>query len=67
MDMVVKAETVVTIILALKVEILTEMQIYRVSLAVEVEMKSRQIRLLVEESLVSHLVHFGSTCLLPIY
>lgn len=40
MDTVVKEETVVTIILALRVVILMEMQIYRVSLAVEVEMKS---------------------------
>lgn len=56
-DMVVKAETGVTIILASRVAILMEMQTYHVNLAVEVEMKSQQIQLLVEESLVRHVGH----------
>lgn len=56
-DMVVKAETGVTIILASRVAILMEMQTYHVNLAVEVEMKSQQIQLLVEESLVRHAGH----------
>ena len=56
MDMVVKVEAGVTIILALKVVILMEMQIYLVNLVVEVEMKSHQIQLLVVESLVSHVL-----------
>lgn len=51
MDMLVKAETGVTIILASRVPILTEMHTYHVKLAVEL------IQLLVEDSLVRHVGH----------
>jgi len=59
--MVVKAEADVTIILALRVASLMEMQTYHVNLAAEVEMKSQRIQLLGEESLVSFKFQIVST------